>query len=57
MNNKQLLVGLLVVVMIGGGIIKLMPTLLIFASSAFSLIGIVVVVGLLGYGTYRILRD
>jgi heme A synthase len=57
MNNKQLLVGLLVVVMIGGGIIKLMPTLQIFASSAFSLIGIVVVVGLLGYGAYRILRD
>ncbi len=57
MKSKQILVGILIVAMVGAGISQLMPTLNIMASNAFSLIGIIVVVGLLGYGAYRILQD
>lgn len=57
MKSKQILVGILIVAMVGAGISQLMPTLSIMASNAFSLIGIIVVVGLLGYGAYRILQD
>ena len=57
MKSKQVLVGILIVAMVGAGISQLMPTLNIMASNAFSLIGIIVVVGLLGYGAYRILQD
>jgi len=57
MNGKQVLVGLLIVVMVGAGIYQFKSDLAIISSNAFSLIGIIVVVALLGYGAYRILRD
>lgn len=57
MNGKQILVGLLVVAMVGTGIYRFRSDLAIISSSAFSLIGIIVVVALLGYGAYLILRD
>jgi hypothetical protein len=57
MNGKQILVGILIIVMLGFGISQFKSDLAIISSNAFSLIGIIVVVALLGYGAYRILRD
>lgn len=57
MNVKQILVGFLILAMLGFGIVRFQSDLAIISSNAFSLIGIIVVVGLLGYGAYRILRD
>lgn len=57
MNGKQVLVGLLIVVMVGAGIYQFKSDLAIISSNAFSLIGIIVVIALLGYGAYRVLRD
>ncbi len=57
MNVKQILVGFLILAMLGFGFVQFQSDLAIISSNAFSLIGIIVVVGLLGYGAYRILRD
>lgn len=57
MNVKQILVGFLILAMLGFGFVQFQSDLAIISSNAFSLIGIIVVVALLGYGAYRILRD
>ncbi len=57
MNNKQILVGILLLAVVILGIRQLIPTVVAMTGSAFNVIGIVALIAILGYAGYRILRE
>jgi hypothetical protein len=57
MDIKKIFFGLLLVAVVVLGIRQAWPTLETISTNLFSTFGTVVVVGLLGYGIYRIIRE
>jgi hypothetical protein len=56
MNGKQILVGILLLAVVIMGV-RQMPTVVAMTGSAFNVIGVVVLIAILGYAGYRILRE
>jgi hypothetical protein len=57
MDIKKIFFGLLLVAVVVLGIRQAWPTLETISTNLFSTFGTIIVVGLLGYGIYRIIRE
>jgi hypothetical protein len=57
MDIKKVFFGLLLVAVVVMGIRQAWPSLETISTNLFSTLGTIVVVGLLGYGIYRIIRE